>query len=71
MAASTPASKPNTAAVTAAFSLVMLAATHAEDVYTFAQYEKMFGNTGFSQTSLHPVPNLPQQVLVSVKQEHA
>ncbi len=53
--------------VPAAFSLVMLAATDAGDAYTFPQYEKMFGNTGFRSTTLHPVPNMPQQVLVSVK----
>jgi SAM-dependent methyltransferase len=55
--------------VAAAFSLVMLAGTDAGDAYTFSQYEKMFGNTGFSNTTMHPIPNLPQQVLVSVKQE--
>jgi len=60
-----------TPAVAAAFSLVMLAGTDAGDTYTFAQYEKMFGNTGFVNTTLYPVPNVPQQVLVSVKQEHA
>jgi hypothetical protein len=53
--------------VAAAFSLVMLAATDAGDVYTLAQYEKMFGNAGFGKTTLHPVPDVPQQVLVSVK----
>jgi SAM-dependent methyltransferase len=53
--------------VAAAFSLVMLAGTDAGDAYTFAQYEKMFGKSGFTKTSLHPVPNMPQQVLVSEK----
>jgi len=52
----------------AAFSMVMLASTDSGDAYTFAQYEKMFGNTGFAKTTLHPIPNLPQQVLVSEKQ---
>ena len=56
-----------TPSVAAAFSLVMLAGTDAGDAYTFSQYEKMFRNTGFSNTALHPVPNMPQQVLVSVK----
>ncbi len=54
---------------TAAFSLVMLAGTDAGDAYTFAQYEKMFGNAGFVKTTLHPVPDMPQQVLLSEKQE--
>lgn len=51
----------------AAFSLVMLAGTDAGDAYTFAQYEKMFCNAGFAKTTLHPVPEMPQQVLVSEK----
>jgi len=52
----------------AAFSMVMLASTDSGDAYTFAQYEKMFGNAGFAKTALHPIPNLPQQVVVSEKQ---
>jgi 2-polyprenyl-3-methyl-5-hydroxy-6-metoxy-1,4-benzoquinol methylase len=51
----------------AAFSLVMLAGTDAGDAYTFSQYEKMFANAGFKNTTLHPVPDMPQQVLVSEK----
>jgi O-methyltransferase/methyltransferase family protein len=51
----------------AAFSLVMLAGTDAGDAYTFAQYEKMFKNSGFAKTTLHPIPDMPQQVLVSEK----
>jgi 2-polyprenyl-3-methyl-5-hydroxy-6-metoxy-1,4-benzoquinol methylase len=50
---------------TAAFSLIMLAGTDAGDAYTFSEYEKMFANAGFGKTSLHPVPEMPQQVLVS------
>src|SRR5713226_4386772 len=49
----------------AAFSLVMLAGTDAGDAYTFAQYENMFGTAGFVKTTLHSVPDVPQQVLVS------
>ncbi len=51
----------------AAFSLIMLANTDAGDAYTHAQYEKMFCNAGFSKTTLHPVPDMPQQVLLSEK----
>ncbi len=51
----------------AAFSLIMLAGTDAGDAYTFSQYEKMFGNAGFLKTTLHPVPDMPQQVLLSEK----
>jgi ubiquinone/menaquinone biosynthesis C-methylase UbiE len=53
--------------IAAAFSLVMLAGTDAGDAYTFAQYEKMFANAGFARTTLHPVPDMPQQVLLSEK----
>jgi 2-polyprenyl-3-methyl-5-hydroxy-6-metoxy-1,4-benzoquinol methylase len=49
----------------ASFSLIMLAETDAGDAYTFSQYEKMFGNAGFVKTTLYPVPDVPQQVLVS------
>src|SRR5262249_14266960 len=51
----------------AAFSIVMLASTDRGDAHTFAEYEKMFCNAGFAKTSLHPVPDMPQQVLVSEK----
>jgi SAM-dependent methyltransferase len=51
----------------AGFSLIMLAATDSGDAYTFSQYEKMFANAGFPRTTLHPVPDMPQQVLVSEK----
>lgn len=51
----------------AAFSLVMLAGTDAGDAYTFAEYERMFGNAGFAKTTLHPIPDVPQQVLLSEK----
>jgi 2-polyprenyl-3-methyl-5-hydroxy-6-metoxy-1,4-benzoquinol methylase len=51
----------------AAFSLIMLANTNAGDAYTFSEYEKMFQNSGFAKTTLHQVPDMPQQVLVSAK----
>jgi len=51
----------------AAFSLIMLANTDAGDAYTFAEYEKMFRNSGFAKTTLHQSPDIPQQVLVSEK----
>ena len=51
----------------AAFSLIMLANTDAGDAYTLAEYEKMFRNSGFAKTTLHHVPDMPQQVLVSEK----
>ena len=51
----------------AAFSLVMLASTDAGDAYTFPEYEKMFRNAGFAKSTLHPIPEMPQQVIVSEK----
>ena len=51
----------------AAFSLIMLANTDAGDAYTFDEYEKMFRNAGFAKSALHPVPEMPQQVIVSEK----
>lgn len=55
---------PPTAAM---FSMVMLATTDAGDAYTFSEYEKMFSNAGFAKTTMHPVPGMPQQVLISRK----
>jgi len=55
---------PQTAA---SFSLVMLANTDAGDAYTFAEYEKMFRNAGFTKSTLHLIPEMPQQVIVSEK----
>ncbi len=51
----------------AAFSVIMLASTDAGDAYTFAEYEKMFGHAGFAKTTLHQIPDMPQQALVSEK----
>ncbi len=56
-----------TPATAAAFSLIMLANTDAGDAYTFSEYEKMFRNAGFASVTLHPVPGMPQHVLVSEK----
>jgi ubiquinone/menaquinone biosynthesis C-methylase UbiE len=51
----------------AAFSLIMLANTDSGDAYTFSEYEEMFRNAGFAKSTLHPVPDMPQQVIVSEK----
>jgi 2-polyprenyl-3-methyl-5-hydroxy-6-metoxy-1,4-benzoquinol methylase len=53
--------------IPAAFSLVMLANTDAGDSYTFAELDEIFRNSGFSKTTAHPIPEMPQQVLVSEK----
>jgi 2-polyprenyl-3-methyl-5-hydroxy-6-metoxy-1,4-benzoquinol methylase len=54
-------------ATAAAFSMVMLTVTDSGDAYTFSEFEKMFGNAGFVKTTLHPIPEMPQRVLVSEK----
>jgi 2-polyprenyl-3-methyl-5-hydroxy-6-metoxy-1,4-benzoquinol methylase len=51
----------------AMFSMVMLGSTDAGDAYTLKEYEKMFGNSGFSKTTMQQIPDMPQQVLVSEK----
>jgi hypothetical protein len=51
----------------AAFSLVMLANTDAGQAYTLSEYQEMFGNAGFKSTTLHQVPDMPNQILVSEK----
>jgi precorrin-6B methylase 2 len=56
-------SPPNSAA----FSMTMLASTRSGDAYTFAEYEKMFGNAGFSKSELHQATPAPQQVVISFK----
>jgi SAM-dependent methyltransferase len=49
------------------FSLVMLASTAHGDAYTFAEYEKMFANAGFSRSEFHQPPMGIEQVIVSYK----
>jgi len=50
-----------------AFALTMLATTAGGDAYTFAEYEKMFANAGFSRSELIQLPIGIQQVIVSYK----
>lgn len=49
---------------TAAFSMTMLGHTLAGDAYTFAEYQKMFTNTGFS-TCEHRTMHGPMSVIIS------
>jgi SAM-dependent methyltransferase len=51
----------------AAFSLIMLAGTDAGDAYTLSEYQEMFRKAGFAQTTLHPLPKMPQEILISEK----
>lgn len=50
-----------------AFALTMLVSTAGGDAYTFAEYEKMFANAGFSRSELIDDPMGFQRVIVSCK----
>jgi 2-polyprenyl-3-methyl-5-hydroxy-6-metoxy-1,4-benzoquinol methylase len=51
----------------ATFSMIMLGSTPAGDAYTFAEYQSMFRNAGFSRSELHPLPPTFQHVVISHK----
>jgi len=51
----------------AQFSLMMLGTTPAGDAYTFAEFERMFRNAGFTQSELHPLPPTIESVIISHK----
>jgi hypothetical protein len=50
----------------AAFSLTMLAGTHAGDAYTLAELQRQLEGAGFKDVTAHPLPS-PQTVLVARK----
>ena len=50
----------------ATFALTMLTTTATGDAYTFDEYRSMLRNAGFSRSTLHPIPESPQSVIVSV-----
>ena len=49
------------------FALTMLVTTGSGDAYTFAEYEKMFADAGFSRSELIQPPTGIEQVIVSHK----
>jgi ubiquinone/menaquinone biosynthesis C-methylase UbiE len=51
----------------ATFSLKMLAGTPHGDAYTFAEYQRMFANSGFSRTELRQLPPTFEQLVISEK----
>jgi|SRR5947209_5284125 len=53
--------------VAAAFSMMMLGGTPAGDAYTFAEFERMFRNAGFSRSELRQLPATPEQLIISTK----
>jgi SAM-dependent methyltransferase len=50
-----------------AFALTMLVSTAAGDAFTFAEYERMFANAGFSRSELIELPMGFHRVVVSYK----
>jgi SAM-dependent methyltransferase len=51
----------------ASFALTMLASTARGDAFTFAEYERIFTESGFARNVLHDLAPLPQRVVVSYK----
>ena len=51
----------------AQFSMVMLTSTPSGDAYTFAEFERMFANAGFSRSTMHPLPPTMEHVIISEK----
>jgi SAM-dependent methyltransferase len=49
------------------FSLVMLSGTPAGDAYTFAEYQRMLRNTGFSPPTIHDLPPTPARVILAAR----
>ena len=47
------------------FNLTMLATTPRGEAHTFAEYEAMFREAGFSRSELCPLPPTPQRVVLS------
>ena len=51
----------------AMFPMTMLCSTPQGDAYTFAQYQQMFEEAGFSKNEIHPTPGITEAVIVSQK----
>ena len=49
----------------ASFSMMMLGTTHSGDAYTFAEFDRMFRNAGFSHNELHALPHGEERLIVS------
>jgi 2-polyprenyl-3-methyl-5-hydroxy-6-metoxy-1,4-benzoquinol methylase len=54
-----------TPANAASFALTMLATTPSGDAYTFAEYESMFNNAGFSHCQLHSLTPTEHQIIIA------
>ncbi|MBS1825145.1 MAG: class I SAM-dependent methyltransferase [Acidobacteria bacterium] len=49
----------------ATFSMIMLASTPEGDAYTFAEYDEMYTNCGFSQNEIRRLEQSPEAVILS------
>jgi RimJ/RimL family protein N-acetyltransferase/ubiquinone/menaquinone biosynthesis C-methylase UbiE len=49
------------------FALTMLATTPSGDAYSFAEYERMCRNAGFSRSELHPLPPTMERVVIAYR----
>jgi RimJ/RimL family protein N-acetyltransferase/ubiquinone/menaquinone biosynthesis C-methylase UbiE len=49
------------------FALTMLATTPSGDAYTFAEYERMCRNAGFSRSELHQLPPTMERVVIAYR----
>jgi hypothetical protein len=47
--------------------MMMLGSTPSGDAYTFAEFERMFRNAGFSQSELRPLVASPEQLIIARK----
>ncbi|MDB6139769.1 MAG: Methyltransferase type 12 [Verrucomicrobiaceae bacterium] len=54
-----------TPAAAASFSLVMLGTTPEGDAYTFAEYDQMLSEAGFSNATLHPLPPTAESAVIA------
>lgn len=51
----------------ALFAMMMLGGTKGGDAYTFAEYDQMFRNAGFSRSEMRELTPLPNRIIVSYK----
>jgi 2-polyprenyl-3-methyl-5-hydroxy-6-metoxy-1,4-benzoquinol methylase len=51
----------------AAFAMMMLGTTPKGDAYTFTEYQRMFGNAGFSRSEIHSLQPGMQSIVISHK----
>lgn len=54
-------------AMSASFSMTMLASTYAGDAYTFTELKAMYQDAGFGEVTAHPIPQSPHTVVVGSK----